>query len=239
MRTLGDMIQRVRRKYGDVADDMIEDPHIETAMQIAAGMVWADVMEDTRSRKMLRAVSEPAALSADTEAYAIPDDCLRIDEVQARRDENADYHTLRRRDYKDYVFFRSGGEVFFAEDNFHASLPVAWSQGETPGTIRVWPAPSSAAGQQIRFLYFHRPVIPADYDGTLNDPNADGVNEEHLPDLVTEAIEWLTVYDLMTDSGGPSELEGLYRQYARVYRAVTAVGNPAQPKRRYVNRVQG
>lgn len=246
MRDLGDMIQRVRKKIGDYADTMVADPHIETALQVAADQVWEEMLEHAQAMRVLLRYSASdyagaTSLVADQEEYELPDDCLRLREVELKTaDTDRVWTSLPRArpENGDTAYNRSGNTAQFA-GGIATARGLAWCDEAAPGHIRIWPALTSVNGEKIRFRYAAKPAWPQNYGNTLNDPDGDGTKEHNLPDRVTEAIEWGAALELATDKIGASlNYEFAYNTYYRVLRSITGAANATRPVREYTPRVQ-
>lgn len=247
MRDLGDMIQRVRKKIGDYADTMVPDPHIETAMQVAADQVWEFFLEDTQAMRVLLQYSASdyagaTSLVADKEEYQLPDDCLRLREVEFKSSSNDQVWVslMRSQPDNDLAAYQRVGN--FAQFGRYrgGNKGLCWCDEASPGYIRIWPALASVNGEKIRFRYVAKPTWPDSYGNTLNDPDGDGTKEHNLPDRVTEAIEWGAALELATDKIGASlNYEFAQKSYYQILRSVTGAANATRPVRQYTPRVQG
>lgn len=243
MRDLGDMIQRVRKKIGDYADTMVADPAIETAMDVAADAVWEGILGHTQAMHILLRFSADdydtaTPLVAEQEDYALPDDCLRLREVQFMSgSQGSNWRTLTRKE-KSAVIQRSGNDVLFGSDTEHHG-PMYWDDATQPGYIRIWPALKTTSGERIRFRYAAKPAWPEDYGCTFNDPDGDGVKEHNLPDRVAEAIEWGAALELASDKVGASlNYELALNSYHRAMRSLVNTARETKPVRQYIKRVQ-
>lgn len=239
MRDLGDMIQRVRRKCGDYADEQITEPVIETALEVAADQVWDDLLTDTEGRECLRAYSEPVYMIADIEEYELPGRCMQMRSLEYKpRPAEKRWRPLERRSPPDGAVPGSGSAELFGSSGSGAAVPLFWSDDAAPGYIRVWPALRSVNGQQIRFMYYRRPRFPQYTTGTFNNPDAYGAVEANLPERVTEAVEWGAALELATDNTGAQvSVDAATRSYYRALHAVIRTGYVTSPVRRYIKRV--
>jgi len=245
MRDLGDMIQRVRRKTGDYADTMIEDPHIETAIATAAEEVWQYLLSHSEAKKMLLTVSaqdysSATSLVADQEEYALPSGCMLIYDVQLMINSNQAYwDSLKRADKPNYPMTHSGNELLYgnpADTNYG----LFWCAAESPGKIAIWPTLNSVSNEKFRYRYYARPSMPSTYGNTLNDPDGDGTADWNFPDRICEVIEWGALLDLATDKVGANvSYEFASKNWWKLMRMVLQVGNPTTPTRKYIHRVRG
>lgn len=245
MRDLGDMIQRVRKKIGDYADTTVADPHIETALAIAADQVWEHILEHTDAMHILLRFSaadytEATPLVAEQEEYALPDDCLRLREVQLKANDQASSWTpLTRKDEPAEAVPQSGSNALFGVGGGYAGRGLCWSDQAQPGHIRIWPALQTTSGERIRFRYAAKPAWPENYGCTFNDPDGDGTKEHNLPDRITEAMEWGAALELATDKiGAGLNYEFAHKSYYQILRSVTGAANVTKPVRRYIRGVR-
>lgn len=241
MRDLGDMIQRVRKKIGDYADTMVADPHIETAMQVAADQLWDHLMEDAEGKETLRVYSEPVYLFAEVEEYELPENCLWLRSVEYRsRPAERSWTALTRKAAPEGPLVRNGTNELFAVDGGAGGPSLFWCDDAPQGYIRIWPALKSVNGEQIRFVYYRKPTFPQHYGATFNNPDEYGEAEMHLPDRITEAIEWGAALELATDKiGAGIDYEFAQKTYYQTIRSIVRGAHTTKPVRRYIPRVRG
>jgi len=239
MRTLAEMIGRVRRYVDDVQELQWTDAQLEEYLVDAAKEMWETILHDSDGRRTLRTYSSAASFVASTETIELPADCAALDRVECRDDSDERWYALSYRDPQESICWgpRSG--------NAHLSgryptgrLSLWWYDDVPEGYVRIWPVESTPPTGTYRFRYFQAPLFPTEDAGTFADPDADGEAEYDLPGRVDEAAEYLAAAKVGLEeyqNGFPVGTHGV--QYARVMQAMIGRGaSVTKPRARYIRR---
>lgn len=237
MRTLLEMIARVRRHLRDHdAGNEWSDDEIESGLSDAYRMLWVDLQE-TSARNLLRTVGAAVALVADQEEYDIPEDCLRVVEVQWRKSDADEWRPLEYGEKRPDVF-RLGSESLFG-GGVPSCQPLRWTmRSDSPGTVLVHPALSgTSAGEQIRFVYHAIPVFPFVEAGTFKAPDGESpATYSWIPELADMAAEYCAAALLGGEELDDVRQESVFwgRYLATVQRIGRSSGVRFRPPRRYI-----
>lgn len=241
MRTLTEMTTRIQRYLADTDADHYSEATILQAgyMKDAAAMLWEDILSSPRGRRGLRTYSDYTALTADTELYDLPDDCLLLDGIEVRWRDADDRPLEVPYQQPPQGEFRNGTAALFGASGYAGSgTPggLRWYDDCEPHQVRVWPCLSSISEQKYRFRYYAEPVFPSNTGGTFNDPTDSGTDTRHLPDEVAGAVEFLTAALASSEEvehGRPVGAFGnLYR--SRVQALTSSRMDRAAPRRKYI-----
>lgn len=240
MKTLGDMIDNIRWKIGDTSDMMAEDPHIQEAINNGVERVSNDLAFDNRAKMVLRKYGDPTSFVAGQEIYEVPENCIRVLDIQMRRSADQRWMQITRREPERDFAATSGSTEIFGSSKSLTHGAIAWSDDVDEGYVRLWPAFNTVSGEEFRFCYVRRLPYLEKYDATFNDPDADGTIENRYPVRITDAVEWASILNLATDQGaGSINYKSANYAYSQVLQGISGVGRSTEPRRRYIPRVNG
>ena len=192
MRTLEEMIARVRRYANDRQAVEFDDDEITDYLRDAATVLWDDLAADTRSARLLRKVSAVQDFTPLVTAYALPEDCLQLLEVQVRHGNGERFIPVQFSDidrHPEGALVRSS-HAYLAGVPMNGSGNMLWCRGESGASVTIWPELAVVNGEQFKFVYVHAPLFPESPELTFNNPAEDGTVTELLPERVCEATEY-------------------------------------------------
>ncbi len=236
MKTLAEMVVRIRRLVQDTGSNEFAPGVVEGTMEEACDRFARDLVQTT-GRRLLRKIGSATELVADQEEYDLPVDLLQVESVEYRaRDDDERWLPIGFRDPKTpgQAMARWGtAEILEAPGLAFAGL--YWFDDTDTDKVRVWPALKNVIEQKFRVRYYHTIFAPAEDDGTLNDPANAGTDIYLLPDLAASAVEYLTASLLShEDLEDPKPIMAYHRNYGAIVRQLAGTGNRLRPKRQYI-----
>ena len=191
MRTLEKMVARVRRYVNDVAKVEWTDAQVIAYLRDAAETLWGDILAHPQARRILLVRGEPVTVVEEQEQFTIPEDCLRLLNVDMKLDDDMPvWVRLWFADSAARIGITSGTASLAKPGCLSGPFP-RWGLGDDDTQIKLLPVPS--AGRKIRFVYLARPAFPDEENAesaTFNDPLGSGTDTKHYPPRVVDAVEY-------------------------------------------------
>lgn len=230
MRNLSEMIEQVKAHVRASENLTWAASDYENKLAEAARIMWRQIA-DGNARVVLRHTSPSVALPADG-VIAIPDDCLRIEEV-----------------FLIIPNAPAGCEkvnlAYFQPDWMDAHLPfvvvgpcgrIGWTDGDERGKIRVC---GVRTGDSVVFVYSQEPVFPFENNGTFRNPDAgETATYPNLPELADSACEHLAAALLLGEEVRDNTPIGYHGQQYSSFMSMIYRDLPVRPVRRYVKHVE-
>ena len=180
MRTVTEMVSRVRLVLQDIHKDNWENDTIKTALKDAAALLSRELLAHPIGQRLLLAWSDPQSFTDNTESYAFPVGCLRVHRVQFRESGTGAWRFLEYRT-------RQPGK---------SEPPKYWTQNLEDGEIVIWPAIVSVSAEEYRLRYYKRIKFPTADTGGFNDPAGDGSETYNYPEIMDSAVEYKAALEL-------------------------------------------
>ena len=230
MRNLSEMIEQVKAHVRASENLTWAASDYENKLAEAARIMWRQIA-DGNARVVLRHTSPSVALPASG-VIAIPDDCLRIEEVMLHIPNSPFGCGKVRLEY-------------YEPDWPYEHLPfvvvgprgrIGWTEGEERGKIRVFGA---RQGDTVSIQYSQEPVFPFDDSGTFRNPDAgETATYPNLPELADSACEHLAAALLLGEEVRDNTPIGYHGQQYSSYMSMIYRDLPVRPVRRYVKHVE-
>lgn len=227
MRTLSEMVARVK-VYVRAAENLTwSETDYVNALEDAANMMWRQLAETAGSR-CLRAFHQVTLLSDCL--VAIPEDCLHVERVQFvnQNDVTVDLP---------YVMPAS------AETDVswpHSSVPwrtAGWTDDQAERVIRVFGVP---VGRTVKLVYVQEPVFPFENDGTFRAPDGEATETyPAVPELSDSACEHFAAALLCSEELSDTVPIGYHGQQYSALLKMMQKAMAVNPSRKYVRRVGG
>jgi len=175
MRTLAEMRTMTRRHLNDMSTDVFSPDRIDGAIEDALNTLAYDLLAHPIGSRLLRTQTEAISLSAGTEEYTIPEDCIKVDRVWYR--ESPDAKRWKAAEYR-------------SPQPGKTPPPFYWFNGTDAVRIMIWPAMASWNEEEYKLRYFRRPKFPVSDTATFNDPDDTGSNTDNYPAPMDRAVEY-------------------------------------------------
>lgn len=226
MRKLSEMIEQVKVHVRAAENLTWANSDYELKLQEAARIMWRQIA-DNNARVVLRSFSAATAIG-EHGLVAIPDDCLRIEEV--------------------FLVFQNAPAgcnriklCYFEPDLDNAHLPWytsvcpwphGWTDDDVSGKIRIV---GFKPGDTVMFQYSREPVFPFENNGTFRNPDAgETATYPNLPELADSACEHLAAALLLGEEVRDNTPIGYHGQQYSSYMSMIYRDIPVRPVRRYV-----
>lgn len=226
MRTLAEMIERVKTHVRAAENLTWADADYESALVEAARRMWRHIAKNPGG-SVLRAFSENKTVP-EGGVMELPADCLSLETVEL-------FGCWIRDDFISIPFSPP-------DDKLHGPLrsfmtAPAWTNDQPDGQIRVMGVKSGAT---VRFTYLQEPIFPSSNDGTFRRPDGGETDiYPNLPEMCDSACEHFAAALMSGEELRDDAPIGYHgQQYSSLLNMISK-SRRAMPARRYVRHVGG
>ena len=226
MRTLSEMIERVKTHVRAAENLTWANADYESALVEAARRMWRHIAKNPGG-SVLRAFSENMTVP-DGGVLELPADCLSLETV--------DYLGLMTRNVFTPIPYAPPDDRIRGPFRPFCSMP-AWTNDQPDGRIRVM---GVKPGATVRFVYLQEPIFPSVGEGTFRRPDGGETDiYPNLPEMCDSACEHFAAALMSGEELRDDAPIGYHGQQYTSMLNMISKSRRAMPSRRYVRHVGG